>query len=317
MKRLAAAGVDWRGLAAFVLLTFLLTWPIEIIAIVQGVRFGHDPRAFWLLVAVLLVPAFCAWIVRASFAKEGFRSAGLRFGPWPYYALAWLAVPWIFAVVYAISVAAGVARFDPSLSAARAVLAQAAAPGHLPPDVSTYLALTLGTSLSVAILINMIFTFGEEFGWTGYLLPKLLPLGRWPAALIYGVVWGVWQAPLIVAGYYYPGYPTTGPLMMILFACAIALIQSALRIRADSVVLTTFFHAALNAQARGVVLFLVFGVQPLIGGITGAIGIVVLGAIGAWLLATTPQAAVDAVVASLPPEPVKTRTGRRPGRAAT
>jgi len=44
----------------------------------------------------------------------------------------------------------------------------------------------------------MIFTFGEEFGWRGYLLPRLAPLGGISAAIITGVIWGLWHTPVIV-----------------------------------------------------------------------------------------------------------------------
>jgi membrane protease YdiL (CAAX protease family) len=37
--------------------------------------------------------------------------------------------------------------------------------------------------------------FGEEYGWRGYLLPKLLPLGELRASLLVGVIWGVWHFP--------------------------------------------------------------------------------------------------------------------------
>lgn len=315
MNETQRARVDWKGIAGFVVLTFLITWPVELAAYAQGVRYvvtpsGADPRGLWLLAAVAFIPAFAAWIVRSTLTKEGFGSAGLRFGPWQYYALVWIGMPWLYFIIYALTAVAGAGHFDPSLRAATEVLQHSGR--RL--DLAQFLTLTLAWTLSVGIIFNMIFTFGEEFGWTGFLFPKLLPLGRWRATALYGVIWGLWHAPLVLGGFIYGfaygGFPVTGIVMTCFWTIAVGSIQAALRIRSNSVVLTTFFHSAFNSQARGIVLFLVFGVTPLIGGTTGVIGIVVTALIGAALLATTPRSKVDAVLASLPAKSPVKRTGR-------
>ena len=41
------------------------------------------------------------------------------------------------------------------------------------------------------------FSLAEEIGIRGYLLPKLLPLGRKRALLVSGLVWATWHMPLI------------------------------------------------------------------------------------------------------------------------
>lgn len=61
----------------------------------------------------------------------------------------------------------------------------------------------LGGSLNLIILIAMLFfqqflsLFGEEVGWRGYLLPKLLETKRWvTSSLIIGFIWAIWHLPL-------------------------------------------------------------------------------------------------------------------------
>lgn len=49
--------------------------------------------------------------------------------------------------------------------------------------------------------INSVFAFGEELGWRGFLLPRLMPLGKTKAYLLVGIIWGLWHAPLITMGY--------------------------------------------------------------------------------------------------------------------
>src|SRR5215213_11339181 len=48
------------------------------------------------------------------------------------------------------------------------------------------------------LLFTFTFVLGEEVGWRGYLLPKLLSLGRRRALALSGVVWATWHMPLIL-----------------------------------------------------------------------------------------------------------------------
>ena len=64
-------------------------------------------------------------------------------------------------------------------------------------------------------IVFMLFGFGEEFGWRGYLTPKLEKLMPAPAAIIVsGIIWGLWHAPIIACGHDfgrdYAGYPWVG-----------------------------------------------------------------------------------------------------------
>ena len=57
-------------------------------------------------------------------------------------------------------------------------------------------------ALPIFTLLMAPLAFGEEWGWRGYLLPHLLPLGQWPAFLIGGVIWGLWHIPVVTAATY-------------------------------------------------------------------------------------------------------------------
>jgi hypothetical protein len=284
--------VDWKGVGAFLALAFGLAWLPEGIALARGVRFASlTPWTTALLASVMITPAIAAFIVRRFITREGFATAGLRRGPWRPYLVVWVGVPLLVVGIYALTVLLGLGRFDPTLAQLFDRIAEAGKGQTIPklPPPLVLGAAIFAQSLIVGALITTIFTFGEEFGWTGYLLVKLLPLGRWRAAVIYGTLWGLWHAPIIAAGYNYPGYPVLGPVTMCALTVAFALTQTALRLRYDSVYLTSFFHASINAQGLGVVPMFVAGVSPVLGGVTGLVGITTFMLLGAWLLARTPE----------------------------
>jgi membrane protease YdiL (CAAX protease family) len=108
-------------------------------------------------------------------------------------------------------------------------------------------------ALFLAPLLNAVSTFGEEFGWRAYLLPKLMPLGPPKAVLLTGLVWGVWHWPLILMGFNYGldyvGAPFLGPLAMVWFTVVIGVLLGWLTIRSGSVWPAVIAHAGLNGIA--------------------------------------------------------------------
>ncbi len=290
--------VDWRGVRAYLAFAYGLAWTVEGVALARGVRFRSlTPGTTALLASVMFAPAIAAFIVRRFITREGFATAGLRRGPWVPYLGVWLGVPLLIAGIYALTLLVGLGQFDPTLAALTARMQEMARGQPLPhlPPPPVFSAAILAQSLTLGVLVASVFTFGEEFGWTGYLLVRLLPLGRWRAALIYGALWGLWHAPIIAGGYNYPGYPVMGVVMMCALTIAFALTQTALRLRFDSVLLTSFFHASINTQGLGLIPMLVIGVSPVLGGVTGVVGVVTFGALGAWLLARTPESLAQRV----------------------
>lgn len=93
--------------------------------------------------------------------------------------------------------------------------------------------------------------FGEEWGWRGYLMPKLTRLMGKPAAIVVGgVIWGIWHAPLTVSGHNfgvdYPFYPWLGILLMCLLCIANNAFLTLLTERTGSVYPASFFHMVNN-----------------------------------------------------------------------
>ena len=130
----------------------------------------------------MFAPMIAALIMRIFVSKEGVKGSLGLWRSWRYYLAALLApVVFVTAVVLIVQ-ALGLGEFRWSQA------------GWL-----VYLALMLKT------LPNIPFTLGEEYGWRGYLLPRLLPLGEVRATLLVALIWGPWHVPFLLAGLNYPG----------------------------------------------------------------------------------------------------------------
>jgi membrane protease YdiL (CAAX protease family) len=138
---------------------------------------------------------------------------------------------------------------------------------NLAPNLILVIGLVQGILLSP--ILNGIFTFGEEFGWRGYLLPKLLPLGGRKAALITGAVWGIWHAPVIAMGHNYgldyPGYPWLGIGMMTLFCILVGIFLAWITLKEGSVWPAVVAHAVLNGVAAFPALITLGKPSPILG----------------------------------------------------
>lgn len=160
--------VAWREVAAFTLLALLVLRVLATL-VLQAV-FPRDPD-FVIGLVDNYTPLFAAVIMLLLVSREGLRGSLGPLGPGRLYAMAVL-IPALFTLVAALAAAV--------IGSGRLVM------GTGKPLWSVLPVLLAGTLLSV---------FGEEYGWRGYLLPKLLPLGELRASLLVGVIWGAWHFP--------------------------------------------------------------------------------------------------------------------------
>jgi uncharacterized protein len=100
----------------------------------------------------------------------------------------------------------------------------------------------------VGVPIGTMLAFGEEFGWRGYLLPKLLPLGEVKAALIVGLIWGPWHLPVLIVGLNYPEQPITAVLaVFLLSATLLSLLHTRFYVASGySLIAVSLLHGSLN-----------------------------------------------------------------------
>ena len=111
----------------------------------------------------------------------------------------------------------------------------------------------LGSFLSLA-LINGLFSAGEELGWRGFMLPRMLARHSWVnAALITGVLWSLWHFPLWGrANYALSGSMTHTMLELLLTtltATAVSVIITAIFLHTrQSLIPSLLLHGASNAN---------------------------------------------------------------------
>ncbi|UCC69650.1 MAG: CPBP family intramembrane metalloprotease [Armatimonadota bacterium] len=256
------------GLVVFLLLTFGLAWAIEI-GLTRRWQVGSTLYII-ALVAVMFVPGLSALFVRVFVERQGFADAGLRWGRGRYYLAAWL-LPVVFgAVAFGLAIWLRQAEFDPWMTELMVQIKTRVPETKLPPFARLRVYVILG-SLTQAVLINTIPAFGEEFGWRGYLLMRLLPLGAGRAMVLTGAIWGLWHAPIILQGHNYPDHPALGVPLMIGFCILLGVIFGWLRLASGSVFAAAVAHASINGPANTPLLFLRVR-NDITAGMTGLLG---------------------------------------------
>lgn len=100
--------------------------------------------------------------------------------------------------------------------------------------------------ISAVGLVIFVLVAGEEAGWRGFALPRLLPrYGPWAASGIVGAGWALWHLPL----FYLPAMPQYGSPFpaFVVYTISLSVLLTALALPTrSSVVIATLFHGAVN-----------------------------------------------------------------------
>jgi membrane protease YdiL (CAAX protease family) len=195
-----------RGITAFLLISFSGFWGYLLLA---HLLLG------WSLVNPLVqapggfLPAIAAIVVRRWVTREGFADAGS-------------------AVVVGLAAATG-----------RSVRFTA----DVVPGVPLW---AVPAVLCLLALVTTVVFWGEEFGWTGYLLRRVSPGRPRRAALVAGLIAAVWHYPLAFLGYAeFPNLPL-GLLAWTVWIVCQEIILAWLRARSRSVWPACLAHAGNN-----------------------------------------------------------------------
>ena len=284
---------ETRRISLFLFITFGLTYAWTMGLIWPRVL-GRDVTSFTAeetlvntaLTAVLMFfPAIGVLITRLV-TREGFKNAMLRLnlkGNVRYYLIGWLG-PVVLTILGAVLYFA-VCPSEFTLASYKTAMETA----PMPPAVMLVVQVLL---ILMAPLLNLVPCFGEEWGWRGYLLPKVSQRMKFlPAVLFTGIIWGIWHAPIIIAGHNYgmnyPGYPWWGIIAMCVFCIVAGTLFSYITLKTKSCWPAVLAHGALNGTASIGVLFLADPmaydrfVGPVPTGIIGALAYIV---VSVWIV---------------------------------
>ncbi len=163
-------------------MTFVVSYAFEAWVIaaggIAGAMGGFAP---WVL---MWIPALVSIAFRVGNVggPHGWRDVGWRLGPWRLLGVSWLIPLLAASAAYGAAWAVGGVEFAvPEAS-------------KIQDPAGSFLA-SLGVVGTLGVLVGFGPVFGEELGWRGYLLTRLVDSRLPHPLLLGGLVWGVWHLP--------------------------------------------------------------------------------------------------------------------------
>jgi len=210
------------SLAGFVFWSYALTWVfLAPFFYLLNFQYGGEMQSWmWAIVPLALLggwgPSLAGIIVTArTEGRSGVRELLRSLGSWRVSAI------WYLAVFV----------FPPAVTAISVIAADRGIGSFLHRDPASAL-----TAIPFAYLLALPFgPLGEEIGWRGYALPKLLSrYGAVWASLILGVIWTFWHFPMMLLS---PGASIPSVMGLSVFSVSVYLLQTT----SETVLITLLF----------------------------------------------------------------------------
>ena len=217
-----------RGLAIYLAVVAALTAPLQALIVAADLDGGANGAGAWLaLIAPLMfVPAVASVVARLAL-REGFADVSFRLGGRRGRVAVLLALAFPLAIglpAYGVAWATGLVGFAP------------------PPLVGWVVTFVVGSILTVVLAA------GEEIGWRGYMLTRLIDAGVPRPVLASGLIWGAWHLPLVLwAGYAAGPSPLLAAALFLVAITATGFVYARLRLATGSVWPAIALHTAWDA----------------------------------------------------------------------
>ena len=225
-----------RGLIVYFALLIPLSAIFEGLAIITS-----NPN--WIFV-LMGMPALASVVTRLAL-REGFADVSFRLGGWR--GLRALGIGFIFPsliglVAYGIAWTLGLAQF----------VGRTQVFGLTLPPALVFVILVLVSS-TIGSVLACVLAAGEEIGWRGFMLTRLIDAGVPKPIVVSGVIWGLWHVPLILSGHYAAGpSPMLSALIFLIAALAISVVMAWLRLESGSIWSVIVLHGVWNSVIQGV-----------------------------------------------------------------
>lgn len=190
----------------------------------------------------IFIPAISAVIAR-SLTGERLKKGALKLGSIKNIALAWTIGVGMALLAFFIPILLKLGATDPAYSKFTELISQVGA--TVPENPPQFFAFMSIMSLTLFLVPATLIAFGEEFGFRGYLLPKLLKFGKHKAIFFSGLIWGIWRIPLFSLT---DGLSISNTLSLLLTAVLFGSILAWLYFRSESIWIPSIAGAAYQSS---------------------------------------------------------------------
>ena len=258
-----------KNVKLYIAIAFGLIWAAGLVFYLLGTNVASFAGATQLWASLcMFIPLVATLICQKSSKEPLFRNVGISWKVNRWWFLGWLTFPVIALLTllftYWIS---GLNNTDLDVTLPFGTV-------NGPVGMAAFILLS---GMLAGVTINALFAFGEEVGWRGYLLKQFKGRSFLGTAIIIGIIWGLWHAPLILMGHNYPQHPQWGVLMMVVMCIPMSFIIQYFRVKSGSVIVAAIMHGTCNGVAGLTMVFLSLDrYNDLIDGAAGLAGILAM-----------------------------------------
>ena len=236
-----------KNLKLYIAISYGLIWAAGLVFYLSGTNVASFAGATQLLAALcMFIPLVATLICQKSSKEPLLRNIGISWKVNRWWFIGWLIVILIPLLTILFTYWTKGLSFN--------------APGEAVPldfmnKPAGLVGVTILSGLVAGATINALFAFGEEVGWRGYLLKQFEGKNFLTSAIVIGIIWGLWHAPLILLGHNYPQHPQWGVLFMVVLSIPLSFIIQYFRVKSGSVIVAAIMHGTVNAVAGTAYLF--------------------------------------------------------------